>query len=332
MIDRRTPGSRRGARRVALGAAATLALTCASPSAAQPAGPSAVPSPDASGRSPAASDGWRFSLTPYVWLPTINAKITYPVPALGGGPNGGGGSGGGGGGSGGGTAGGPLDGLIDAEIGPNQYLTSLNFALMLAGEARRGPWSLLVDFIGLRATGEGSRVRGVSLGGTVLPEGALAAAVDTGTVTTIRTSAWNLVGGYTVFADAHHQVDAIAGLRVARLEASLDWSLSASLTTPDGSAALARSGSARVARTPVDGVIGVRGRWRLDDRWSLPYHLDFGAGSSQLTWQVFVGASYAFSWGEALFAWRHLSLQDERREVFRRLTLSGPTLGATFRF
>jgi hypothetical protein len=47
---------------------------------------------------------------------------------------------------------------------------------------------------------------------------------------------------------------------------------------------------------------------------------------------VFAAASCAFSWGAALFAWRHLSLQDDRREVFRRLTPKGPTLAVTFRF
>ena len=274
----------------------------------------------------AAAEGWRFSLTPYVWLPTINARIDYPIP-----PAGGGGGGGGGGGSAG-SGGGVTDGLIETEIGPNRYLTNLNFALMLAGEARRGPWSVLADYIGLRASGEGSSIAGLNVGGGRLPDPIVSAGLDTGTRTTLRASVVNLFGGYTLVENERYRLDAIAGVRYARLEAGLDWSLAASVTLPDGTLALQRSGSAAASRDPLDGLVGVRGRWRLDEHWSLPYHLDVGTGSSQLTWQAFFGASRAFGWGEVLFAWRHLSLQDERREVFRRVTLSGPTIGATFRF
>jgi hypothetical protein len=64
--------------------------------------------------------GWRFRLTPYVWLPTINARIDYPVSGLPGGGGGGGGIGGGGG-NGNGDNGGLLDGVIESEIGPNKY-------------------------------------------------------------------------------------------------------------------------------------------------------------------------------------------------------------------
>ena len=266
----------------------------------------------------APADAWRFSLTPYVWLPTINAHIDYPIPPVGGG--------------GGGGGGGPIDGLIETEIGPNRYLTNLNFALMLAGEARRGPYSVLVDYIGLRASGEGSSVGGLNIGGGRLPDPIVSAGLDTGTRTTLRADVLNLFGGYTVLENPRYRLDAIVGLRYARLEADLDWSLGASVTLPDGTLALQRAGTASASRSPLDGVVGVRGRWRLDDHWSFPYHFDVGAGSSQLTWQAFVGASRAFGWGEVLFAWRHLSLQDERREIFRRVSLSGPTIGATFRF
>ncbi len=303
--------SRRPQRRTVRLAAGAVALAVSAAAAAQPA-------------ATAPADAWRFSLTPYVWLPTINAHIDYPIPAGGGGGGGAGGAAGGGGGA--------LDGLIETEIGPNKYLTNLNFALMLAGEARRGPWSVLVDYIGLRASGEGSSVGGLNIGGGRLPDPIVSAGLDTGTRTTLRANVLNLAGGYTVIENERYRLDAIAGLRYARLEADLDWSLAGSVTLPDGTLALQRAGSTSASRSPVDGIVGVRGRWRLDDHWSIPYYLDVGTGSSQLTWQAFAGASRAFGWGELLFAWRHLSLQDERREIFRRVTLSGPTIGATFRF
>lgn len=277
----------------------------------------AAPSPSAAQAARAPDGEWRFSLTPYVWLPTVNATIEYPLPGIGGGGAGGG-------------AGAAPDGSLDTEIGPNQYLTKLNFAAMLAGEARRGPWSVMADFIGLRVSGEGSRLNGVSVGGNRLP--GLDASAASASQSTLKAALWNATGGYTLVEDGAYRLEAIAGLRVGRLEANVDWTLSASVTLPDGSPVLARSGSLGASRDVVDGVIGARGRWQIDSRWAVPWYVDVGTGTSRFTWQAFAGASYAFGWGELLLAWRHLGLQDRDREVFRRVTLGGPTLGATFRF
>jgi len=62
-----------------------------------------------------AEEGWTFSLTPYIWLPNINGQLKYSIPADGG-------------------------GRPEVDTGPNNYLENLSFALMLAGEARKGKW------------------------------------------------------------------------------------------------------------------------------------------------------------------------------------------------
>ena len=277
------------------------------------------------------SDTWRFSLTPYIWLPTINAKIQYELPpgGIGGGIGGGGGGIGGGGGSGGSGIG---DGLIATEIGPNQYLTKLNFALMLNGEARRGPWSVMVDYIGVRASGTGSVLTDVTVGGNRLPNIGSGAVVDTGSTTKIKTALWNVVGGYTIAHSPALHVDAIAGARFGRLEANFDWSLSATVTLPNNTPVLGRTGSIEASRNPFDGIVGLRGRYRFDDNWSMPYYVDVGAGTSKFTWQALLGVAYTFGWGDVVLSYRHLNLQDDNNEVFRKFTLSGPSIGATFRF
>ena len=300
----------RPALRLRLRVAAALGLAVATITAPTPSAAQAARAPDGE---------WRFSLTPYVWLPTVNAKIEYPLPGIGGG----------GGGGGGGTGAAP-DGSLDTEIGPDQYLTKLNFAAMIAGEARRGPWSVMADYIGLRVSGKGSRLNGVSIGGNRLPE--LDASATSSSQSTLKSTLWNVTGGYALIEDGAYRLDAIAGIRVGKLDASVDWTLSASVNLPDGTPVLARSGRLDASRDVVDGVIGARGRWQIDSRWAVPWYVDIGTGTSRFTWQAFAGASYAFSWGEVLFAWRHLGLQDQDREVFRRVTMGGPTLGATFRF
>ena len=82
-----------------------------------------------------------------------------------------------------------------------------------------------------------------------------------------------------------------------------------------------------------DAIIGVRGKSRLQDsRWFVPYHLDIGSGSSLLTWQAAVGIGYAFKWGDAQLAYRHLSYEQEDGKLLQDLSFSGPALGVTFRF
>lgn len=264
----------------------------------------------------ASADAWRFSLTPYVWLPTINANINYPINGL----------------PGGGVGGGFLDGIIDTEIGPNKYLTKLNFALMLNAEARRGPWSVMGDFIGIKASGLVSTVTGFRPNVGLLPEGALGATVSAGTETEISTSLFTVMGGYQMIATPSLDMDLAAGVRTGRLSASMDWTLSGELFLPDGTQALARTGSAKGSKNPVDGIVGVKGRYRINENWSVPFHFDVGAGTSDLTWQGFAGLSYAFGWGNVVVAYRHLYLENSDREIFKKYSLSGPMIGATWRF
>ena len=69
-----------------------------------------------------AQEQWTYSLTPYVWLPSINGKLKYEIPP--------------------GAGGAP-----EVDTGPNNYLEHLSMVLMLAGEARKGDWAIFTDFI-----------------------------------------------------------------------------------------------------------------------------------------------------------------------------------------
>src|SRR5215510_8860498 len=81
-----------------------------------------------------AEEGWKFSLTPYIWLPNINGTLKYATP-----PDGG--------------------GRPEVDTGPNNYLENLSFALMLAGEARKDKWSIFTDLIYLDFDSEKSAVK-----------------------------------------------------------------------------------------------------------------------------------------------------------------------------
>jgi len=82
-----------------------------------------------------------------------------------------------------------------------------------------------------------------------------------------------------------------------------------------------------------DGVVGVRGYFRFaDGNWSVPYYLDLGAGSSDLTWNAIAGLSRTFGWGDLMFVYRHLQYDEDADGLMQNFSFSGPALGARFSF
>lgn len=49
-------------------------------------------------------------------------------------------------------------------------------------------------------------------------------------------------------------------------------------------------------------------------------------------WNDLAGVGYAFHWGEITGVWRYLDYDLESGSPMQSLTLSGPAIGATFRF
>src|SRR5262249_14895374 len=89
------------------------------------------------------AEGWTFALTPYVWLPNVDGTLKYSPPP--------------------GQSGAP-----EVRVGPNDYLENLQLALMLAGEARKGKWSIVSDAVYLDFGSEKSDLRAVNFGGSVV--------------------------------------------------------------------------------------------------------------------------------------------------------------------
>ncbi len=244
-----------------------------------------------------AADAWRYALTPYVWLPSVNGKLRFDIPpGSGGSPN--------------------------VESGPNDYLENMNFAMMLAGEARRGRWSLMGDLIYLNSSNEKTRTISVNL-----PGGGSVPVADAGTETSMTGKLITLAPGYSLLDTPGARMDVFGGVRYMAIDAKVDWRI----TAPVG--AFPQSGAMEQDKDIVDGIVGVRGRLRLGDgRWSMPYYLDVGAGTSQLTYQASLGLSYGYAWGELALAYRHLSYDFGDEKLLDNVSFSGPAVGATFDF
>lgn len=249
-----------------------------------------------------AEEGWTFSLTPYLWLPNINGTLKYAIP-----PGGG--------------------GRPEVETGPNDYLENLSFALMLAGEARKGKWSLFTDLIYLDFDSESSTVKGVNFGGD-----RISTTLNASTRSSLTGATWTVGGGYAVVQEPKYTLDVLGGVRYFGLKASSDWQLSAALNGPQGQV-FAQSGSISQKEELWDLIAGVRGRAKLGDgSWFLPYYLDVGAGSSTLTAQALLGVGYAFKWGEIVGTYRYVLYDMKDDGLLQDIRFAGPALGATFRF
>jgi hypothetical protein len=249
-----------------------------------------------------AQDQWTFTLTPYVWLPSVNGKLKYDIPP--------------------GAGGAP-----EVDTGPNNYLENLSAVLMLAGDARKGDWSIFSDFIYLKFDKEKSNVNSINFGGS-----RVATSADVSTQSSLKGYVFTLGSGYTMLRSPRGTLDLIGGLRYFHIEASSDWQLAATVAGPGGGQTFPAAGNVSRSTDLLDGIIGVRGRLRWGDTpWYTPYYLDVGGGSSK-TWQGVLGIGYGFKWGELLLAYRTLYYDQGDDKLLQNFRFSGPALGATFRF
>jgi hypothetical protein len=116
------------------------------------------------------------------------------------------------------------------------------------------------------------------------------------------------------------------------LEATVEWNLTAEVTTPGGDVILPAQGSIAQDKALWDGIIGMRGHFALGEgNWSVPFYVDAGTGDSDLTWQAMAGFTYTYGWGDLMLVYRHLAY-DQGDELFETLSFSGPGVGARFRF
>lgn len=246
---------------------------------------------------------WHFSLTPYLWLPNLNGSADVRLPGVRD------------------RLGNTIEELrVDAEIGPNDYLENLQFALMLTGEARKGRWSVLTDIIYVDFGDQKTRAR--TLTG---PRGRVIDTVHRELETSFSSTVWTLAGAYTLAHAPAWHVDLLAGFRYLGMDSDLKWRLEGSREILDS------AGSVSQDKSQWDGIVGIKGQVRLGDgHWFVPYYADIGAGDSNWTWQALVGVGYAFDWGDLSLSIRSLSYDFDEDNADLRMT--GPALGVSFRW
>jgi hypothetical protein len=253
-----------------------------------------------------AEAGWRFKLVPYLWVPSINSTIRYPIP------------------------GSSTGGTVDAEIGVGDYIDNLSLALLLAGEARRGRAVFVTDLFYTEFSSEKSGVRSVDFSGRRVP---VSAGFDAGTTSSLETLVWTLVGGYALVVDSTGTAEVVGGFRYARSDVQTDWRLTTTITRPGGTETFPASGSVGTTVDAWDAVVGVHGSFPVGKGgFFAPYYVDIGTGASDLTWQIVLGLGYAFDPVDGILVYRHLEYAGGESDAMQELSFSGVAIGAAFRF
>ncbi|HVN43935.1 MAG TPA: hypothetical protein VMT66_01695 [Steroidobacteraceae bacterium] len=250
--------------------------------------------PSATVRADAQEDHWQFAVTPYVYLPHLDASMRYETPGSGG-----------------------------SEVSMENLLKHLHAALFLNGEARKGMWGLAADFVYCSFQKESSNVSTVTG-----PGGAVETPINRGTTSSLSGYMGSLTANYALLRTPNAKLDLLAGFRYTHIGATLDWSFATAVADLPQ-----RTGSAERGVDLWDGIVGARGSARLGDgKWFVPYYIDVGTGTSTFTWQAMAGIGYSFGWGDMLLVYRHISFEQGDGRPVQHLYFSGPALGATFRF
>jgi len=252
------------------------------------------------------TDKWQFSVQPYLWLPTVNTDLSFSAPPGGYAP--------------------------DTQVGPYDYLSNLKFLAMLSGEARKGDWSIISDFVYLSFSDDHGAVRNVDFnsGGA---HNRVSSSIDASGDTSFKGLEWTLAASKRVVQTPMASFEILGGVRYFGLKAEANWSGSATITSPNGSANFPASGSISQSVDLWNAVLGVRGSIKLgQSQWFVPYYADLGFGSDSSSWQAMTGLGYAFDWGSVRAVYRHIAYDQSDNKLIQNLSFSGPAIGAEFTF
>jgi hypothetical protein len=244
-----------------------------------------------------ASDHWQFSATVYGWFPDIGGNTHFQSGA---------------------------GDTIDVDI--STILDHLKMTLQGSFEVRKRRWGVFTDLVYLDVGEAGSQTRDLEINGQPIPAG-VATAIDFDLKSVFLT----LAASYRVVASDSATVDVLLGTRLATFKPAIEWEFAGNfgpITAPP------LSGSREESVDHWDAIVGVRGRLAMgaDSKWSVPYHFDVGTGDSDLTFQAMAGLAYTCGWGDFGVAWRYLDYDVNSDGPVENMNLSGPAIGAAFRW
>lgn len=224
------------------------------------------------------SDGWTFNGGPYVWGAGIRGNVGHRNTG---------------------------NQFIESDF--SDIARTVDMSVMLMGEARRGPYSVLTDLMYIETD---TRNR--------LPDNPLANKLEVES----KTASGFLGCGYTVWGDDSRRLDVAGGMRV--------WYSSTTLTFHGGPAT---GKSASDSATWADAMAGLRGHYAVNDRFWLSSWGMAGAGQSRKDWDLAALAGWEFLPGfSAVAGYRAMGVNYRHDGFVYDIVQKGPLLGISGRF
>jgi opacity protein-like surface antigen len=185
----------------------------------------------------------------------------------------------------------------DIDISLSDLLDNLGGVLMTELGVRKGKWALGTDLLYMDLTADGKDL----------------------VIDDIDLTAWVITPylSYRALEGDWGNLDVLAGARYLYMKVGVN------VVGPGGGSA---------SDDQWDFIGGVRGEIKLKNSWYMPYYLDIGGGSSDLTWQAAAGIGYHFgeNW-DFLLIYRYLDF-DIGGPVLDDLTVNGPLIGVRYKF
>ena len=252
---------------------------------------------------------WKYSVMPYLWLPSIDGKLRFGPP--------------------------PTGGITpNVELDAGNYLDSLDMAVMLSGTARKDRWLIGTDLMYLHFSDSEGKATSVDINPGAGPVNV--AVSNAGISADLKGTVWTMVGGYAVVQEPKTSFEVLGGFRYLGLDVKTDWQLNGTVTGigPQGNTVnFARSGNVQKKEDIWAGIVGARGRFNFGESdWFANAYVDVGGGSSVFTWQGAAGIGYAFKWGDIILDYRYLYYSQDDDKLIDNLSFGGLALGANFRF
>lgn len=201
----------------------------------------------------------------------------------------------------------------EIDVGADDLIDNLNFGIMGALGAYKGRWGFMVDLIYLDVEDDSN---------STIPAGVGTQSVNTN----VELKNWIIspLIGYKAVQSDKVNMHIVGGARYL----SLDTDVAIHVNTPARPLLASVSDSGSV----WDGIIGVKGELSLNERWYIPFYIDIGTGESDFTWQANAGLGYRFEVCEVVLSYRHLSWEFDDNSALDNMNISGPMLGAKFKF
>ena len=190
-------------------------------------------------------------------------------------------------------------------------LSNLKFMAMLDFGAQKDKWSMGADVIYMHISGSDEKT---------IP-GPLGNPVDIDVSVAMKAVISTFGGGYQFFGDNGHELHGVFGARYLYISLPIEIEVDAEIG-PDVDKKVTLGGH------NWDGVVGLRGKSTINEKWYTNYYLDVGTGDSKFTWQSKVGFGYQFNKFTGTFGFRYLKWNFGNSSQLDNLTVIGPYVGA----